>query len=414
MKILMVNKYHYLRGGSEKYYFELAELLKEHGHEVAFFSMEDDKNIHTNNKEYFTEPIDLNNGSKLKAIEVIYSKANKKIMEKALEEFKPDIVHLNNFQRQLSASIITPIKQKNIPIVYTAHDLQAICPAILMLDNNKNICEKCINSKYSNCIENKCIKNSKLKSILGAIEAKYYDNKKVYTKKIDTIITPSNFLKNKLIEKGIDSNKINVLNNFISIQENPKTENNSDDYALYFGRLSIEKGIMNLIEAFKNIDVHKLLIAGTGPEEENIKKIIKENKLENKIELLGFLQNETMKDYIRRARFIIVPSICYDNFPYSVLESQIMGKPVIGAKIGGIPELIEDMENGLLYDYNDIKGLTEKINILFKDDSLLHNMESKLKKQAKEKYSKEQYYNSIIKIYQNLLTERKTKWQKKN
>lgn len=414
MKILMVNKFHYLRGGSEKYYFELAELLKEHGHEVAFFSMKDKKNIHTNNKEYFTKPVNLNGDSKLKAIQIIYSKANKNIMEKALEEFKPDIVHLNNFQRQLSASIITPINKKNIPIVYTAHDLQAVCPAISMLDNNKKICEKCINGKYKNCIKNKCIKNSKLKSILGAIEAKYYDNQKIYTKKIDKIITPSNFLKNKLVEKGIDSSKINVLNNFINIREDYKTENDTGDYALYFGRLSIEKGIINLIESFKDIDGHKLLIAGTGPEEENIKRLIKENKLENKIELLGFLQKETMQDYIKKARFIIVPSICYDNFPYSILEAQVMGKPVIGAKIGGIPELIEDMKNGLLYEYNDINGLTEKIDMLFKNDNLLHSMESNLKERAEEKYSKEKYYNSIIKIYQNLLVEGKLKWQKKN
>ena len=412
MKILMVNKFHYLRGGSEKYYFELAELLKEYGHEVAFFSMENEKNIHTNNREYFTKSIDLNNSrSKLKALEIIYSRANKKIMERALEEFKPDIVHLNNFQRQLSASILTPIKKRNIPIVYTAHDLQAICPAILMLDTNKNICEKCINGNYKNCIKNKCIKNSKLKSILGVIEAKYYDNQEIYTKKINTIITPSNFLKNKLIEKGIDSNKIEVINNFINEQEEIEIEERLGDYALYFGRLSVEKGIMNLIEAFKNIDNHKLIIAGTGPEEESIKKIINRNKLESKIELLGFLQKETIKEYIKKARFVIVPSICYDNFPYSILEAQLMGKPVIGAKIGGIPELISNEENGLLYEYNNIKELTEKINILFKDDILLHKLEDNLNKNVEEKYSKQRYYNKIIKIYQNLLLERKTKWQ---
>ena len=142
MKILMVNKFHYLKGGSEKYYFELAELLKENGHEVAFFSMKDEKNIKTDCKEYFVEPIDLNTGSKLKALDVIYSKENKKKMEEALDEFKPDLVHLNNFQRQLSASIIDPIKRRNIPIVFTAHDVQAICPAIIMMDNDKNICER--------------------------------------------------------------------------------------------------------------------------------------------------------------------------------------------------------------------------------------------------------------------------------
>ena len=188
MKVLLVNKFHYLKGGSEKYYFELGKLLKEHGHEVAYFSMKDEKNITTGDKEYFVEPIDLNKGSKLKALDVIYSKKNKKKMEEALDEFKPDIVHLNNFQRQLSASIIDPIKKKNIPIVFTAHDVQAICPAITMLDNEKNICEKCMHGKYMNCIKKKCNKGSTLKSIIGALEGYFYRINKIYTKKIDCII----------------------------------------------------------------------------------------------------------------------------------------------------------------------------------------------------------------------------------
>ena len=157
MRILLANKFHYLKGGSEKYYFELGKLLKEHGHQIAFFSMQNDKNIKTNEKEYLVDEIDLNVGSKLKAIDVIYSRKNKKEMLKAIKDFQPDIIHLNNFQRQLSESIVEAAKEKNIPVVFTAHDLQAICPSITMLDNNKNICELCKNGKYLNCIKKKCV-----------------------------------------------------------------------------------------------------------------------------------------------------------------------------------------------------------------------------------------------------------------
>ena len=141
MKILLANKFHWNKGGSEKYYFELGQLLKEHGHEVAYFSMKNEKNIATGDKEYFVEEIDLNTGSKLKALDVIYSKANYKKMIEAIEDFKPDVIHVNNFQRQLSASIIKAANDKNIPVVFTAHDVQAICPAITMMDNDKNVCE---------------------------------------------------------------------------------------------------------------------------------------------------------------------------------------------------------------------------------------------------------------------------------
>lgn len=402
MKILLVNKFHYLKGGSEKYYFELANLLKEKGHEIAFFSMLNDKNIKTGEKEYFVEEIDLNTGSKLKALDVIYSKENKKKMTQALEDFKPDIVHLNNFQRQLSESIVEAIKEKNIPIVFTAHDVQAVCPAILMLDNNKEVCELCKNGKYINCIKKGCVKNSKLKSILGAVEARYYRIKKVYNKKISYIITPSEFYKQKLVEDGIKENKIEAIHNFIDVsQYNLKTED--EGYALYVGRLSKEKGILNLIEAFSSLQNKKLYIAGDGPEKEKIERIIKDRHLENDIKLLGYLSQDQVKEYIRKSRFVVVPSIWYENCPYSVLETLAIGKSVIGADIAGIPELVQDKVNGLTYRYDDIRELEEKMKLLFENKELAEEYGKNAKEIAKKEYSKEEYYNKIIKIYEKLI-----------
>ena len=402
MKILMVNKFHYLKGGSEKYYFELAELLKENGHEVAFFSMKDEKNIKTDCKEYFVEPIDLNTGSKLKALDVIYSKENKKKMEEALEEFKPDIVHLNNFQRQLSASIIDPIKKRNIPIVFTAHDVQAICPAIIMMDNDKNICEKCMKGKYLNCIKKKCNKGSTLKSIVGALEGYYYRTKNIYTKKIDFIITPSEFYRGKMIEDGIPGNKIKALHNFVELKDYD-LDVIDDGYALYFGRLSKEKGILNLIEAFTKLKEGKLYIAGEGPEKETIENIIKENKLEDRVKLLGFLNSDQMKETIRKCKFVVVPSIWYENCPYSVMETLAIGKPVIGADIGGIPELVINDRSGLTYKYDSVEELSNKMKELFKNEELVKEFGTNAKKQANELYGKDVYYKNIMSIYEKLV-----------
>lgn len=412
MKILIVNKFHYLKGGSEKYYFDLAKLLEENGHKVAFFSMKNEKNVKTGNKEYFVEEINLNSNNKLKALEVIYSKKNKKKMEEALDDFKPDIVHLNNFQRQLSASIIKPIKKRNIPIVFTAHDVQAICPAITMLDSNKNICEACINGKYINCVNKKCVKNSKLKSVLGAIEGRYYRFKKIYKKQIDYIITPSEFYKKKLIEDGINANKIRALHNFIDIKQYD-VETEDKGYALYFGRLSKEKGILNLIKAFSKINGGELYIAGEGEEKENIEKLINENRLNDRVKLLGFLNSEQMKEYIRKCKFIIVPSIWYENCPYSILETLAIGKPVIGANIAGIPELVKDNVNGFTYEYHNVEQLTKKIKDLFDNKSLTKKFSENSKKLCKDLYSKENYYNEIMNIYNSLLKE-KNKWLKRN
>ncbi len=406
MKILLVNKFHWNKGGSEKYYFELGQLLKEHGHEVAYFSMKDEKNISTGDKEYFVESSDMNSKNIFKAFDVVYSKKNKKVMEEALKEFKPDIVHLNNFQRQLSSSIIEPCKKRNIPMIFTAHDAQTICPAITMMDSDKNLCEKCMNGHYSNCIKKRCIKNSTLKSILGAIENYYYRKSKIYFKTIDYIITPSEFYRRKFIEDGIDEKKIISLHNSIYINDYD-IETEDEGYALYFGRLSREKGILNLIKAFSKLDTGLLYIAGEGPEKEAIERIIKENNLSNRVKLLGFLNKEEMIEVIRKCKFVVVPSVCYENCPYSILETLAIGKPVIASNVGGIPELIVDHENGFIYQYNDIVELRNKILLLFDDENLVKKMSKKSKEFAEKYYNTEHYYNEIFKIYLRLYEKKK-------
>lgn len=402
MRILLVNKFHWNKGGSEKYYFELGQLLKEHGNMVAYFSMKDDRNVKTGDKEYFVESSDMNSKNVTKALDVIYSKANKKVMEKALDEFEPDIVHLNNFQRQLSASIIEPCVKRGIPVVFTAHDVQAICPAITMMDPDRNPCKLCICGKYGNCFKKKCIKNSTLKSLLGSIEGNYYRNHKIYTDKINYIITPSEFFRNMFIDDGVSPDKIKALHNSIEMKDyDIKTKD--DGYALYFGRLSREKGILNLLNAFAKLDKGLLYIAGEGPEEETIKEIIKENKLEDRIKLLGFLNKKEMTEATSKCKFVVVPSTGYENCPYSLLEALAIGKPVIGSNMGGIPELINDNENGFIFKYNDIDDLSKKMKLLFEDEKLVKKFSKKSKELAKENYSREKYYKDLMDIYEKVI-----------
>ena len=400
MRILLVNKFHYLRGGSEKYYFELAQLLKSKGHTVGFFSMKHEENITTGDAEYFVEEIDLNTGSKLKALDVIYSQENKRLMAKALEEFKPDIVHINNFQRQLSASIIDAIKKKNIPIVMTAHDLNPICPASIMLYNGE-VCDDCITKGYAQCIKKKCVKGSTLKSTLGVMEKKYYDIHKVF-RKIDCIISPSEFNKNQLVNGKLKYNEIVTLHNFVN--ESGHNEYVLGDYAFYLGRLSKEKGILNLIEAIGDIPNAKLLIAGDGPERERIEAYISEHKLDGRITLLGYQNQDSIHKYITNSRFVVIPSICNENCPYSVLEAMEIGKPIVASRIGGIPELIADGENGYLYKADDINELKEKLTLLLDNDDKVNHFAQKSRELYESYYSPDSYYNELIKIYNKVMS----------
>ena len=273
-------------------------------------------------------------------------------------------------------------------------------------NENKNICELCKNGNYINCIKKKCIKSSLLKSILGAVETKYYRNKKVYTKKIDKIVTPSKFYKKQLIDYGVDENKIIAMPNFLDIDKY-NIETRDDGYALYFGRLSKEKGILNLLEAFSYIENQKLYIAGDGPEKEKIEKIIKDRHLENNVKLLGFLNEKEMQEAIANSKFVVLPSIWYDNCPYSILETLTIGKPVIGSDIGGIPELVKNKQNGLIFKHDDIRELEEKMKLLFENNELVEEYSKNAKKIAQKEYSKEEYYNKMIKIYEDVLGDRK-------
>lgn len=399
MRILLVNKFHWPKGGSETYYFELGKMLKEHGHEVAYFSMQNKNNITTGDKEYFVKEFDGNGKNIFKFFDAIYSRENKKKMEQALDDFKPDIVHINLFQRHLTFSIINPIKKRNIPIVYTAHDLQSVCPASAMLSNGK-VCNKCLNSNKFHCLTKKCVKNSTLKSLLCSIEATIYKRKHIYDK-FNLIISPSSFVGNIIKKDGIKSN-IKVLHNYVDV-DNKSDEYNDENYAFYFGRLSIDKGIMNLLEAFSKQAEGKLLIAGDGPEKEKILKYIKTNNLNDRVKLVGFVKHKQILEYIKNSSFVIVPSICYDNCPFSVLESLSVGKCVIGAEIGGIPELIENGKNGYLYQHDNITQLSEIISKMFKNKNLRKKMSLYSLKYDRPKYSKENYYAELEKIYNSLV-----------
>lgn len=407
MKILMINKFFYIKGGSETYYFSFKKLLEENGHEVIDFSMEDEKNFYSSYSKYFVHNIDYNKKqnilTKIKlGIKIIYSNEAKNNLEKLIQQTRPDVAHLHIFQHQLTTSVIDVLKKYNIPIVYTAHDLKMVCPNYKMLDNESNICEKCKNGKYYNCLKNKCIKKNYIKSFIGMSEAYFNKYRKSY-EKIDYIITPSKFYREKFIEFGLDANKIEHISNFLDETEIEYEKIPNSNYYLYFGRLSEEKGIMTLIKAVQNTKV-ELKIVGTGPEEENIKKYISKNNLTN-IKLYGFKTGKDLYTFVANAKCVIIPSEWYENGPYSAIETLKLGVPLIGANIGGIPELIKD--NGFVFKSGDVKDLEKVIKRfenLNQEELKQYGLNSK--KIFDDIYNAQNHYMRMIKIY-NEVTKQK-------
>ena len=203
--MLMINKFLYPRGGAETYCFELGKYLKSKGHQVQFFGMQDKKNIFGNEEGMCVSNVDFKNISIKKIFypfRIIYSLEAKNKIKKLLKKYRPDIIHLNNYNFQITPSILYEIRKHNIPVVSTLHDFQIVCPNHMMyIEHENRICEECRGGQYGSCIKNKCIHNSRIKSIIGAFE-RYIYNKllKINDKCIDYYIAPSNFLKNKIMK----------------------------------------------------------------------------------------------------------------------------------------------------------------------------------------------------------------------
>ena len=365
MRILMVNKFLYPRGGSESYMLYLAEYLKRCGHEVEYFGMYDEKNTVGNSAELYTQNMDFHGKGLdrfLYPFKIIYSfEAKKKIM-KVIDNFKPDIVHMNNINFQLTPSIIYGVKKKGIPLVQTVHDYQMICPNHLLYNFEKNIpCEKCVKGSHMNCIKNKCIHGSLVKSILGVIEAKLYSWRKTY-KKVDLFVCPSNFLENKLLSaKEFYKGKTVTIHNFIDKQKFAGNNRMEDSYIVYVGRLSKEKSIENIAGAAKLLPEYNFAVAGSGPDEGMLKDI-------PNVKLAGFLTGDKLTRLVGNAKLLLLPSVCYENCPLSILEAHCMGVPVVTMNSGGMAELVKDGVTGTLVDEPTPEGIASKIKETVEND----------------------------------------------
>ena len=370
MKILMINKFLHPNGGSETYIFRLGDSLTARGHEVQYFGMEHEGRCVGNRVNAYTSDMDFHGGSKLAKltypIKTIYSSEARRKLRLVLEDFQPDVCHLNNFNYQLTPSILLEIakwRKEGHPcrVVYTAHDLQLVCPNHMC--NNPNTgenCEKCLGGHFENCALGRCIHGSLAKSAIGTLEAMLWNGCGVY-KNIDVMICCSEFLKRKMDSNPLFAGKTLALHNFVDKAEKQETE--KQNYVLYFGRFSREKGIDTLIQVCKELPEIPFVFAGTGPLEEELAGV-------PNIQNVGFQRGQDLETLIRQARFSVYPSQWYENCPFSVMESQLYGTPVLGADIGGIPELIEEGKTGELFESGNAAQLKEKIKMLWENRDL--------------------------------------------
>ncbi len=371
-KILIVNWTWYPSGGDWTYIDNICRFYESRGHEVIPFSMKDDRNFNTPFARYFVSNIDYKNLNRNKnpisAVKVfrnsLYSTEAKRNIRLLLAENKIDIVHLNNIHHYLTpGSIIPEIKKHNIPILWTLHDYSILCPNTTFISNNR-VCERCKGERYYNCITHICKKGSFFASSVAAMES--YVNKWLDPYKyVDCFLCPSSFIADKFIQFGYDEKKIIALYNPFDVstlggilpQKNTKRK-----YIVYVGNILKVKGVFTLVEAVKELNTD-LYVIGDGEALPELKDFVEKNNITN-VFFLGRKPKQEALSYVKGAEFMVVPSEWYENLPYSLVEALLLAKPVLGARIGGIPELVIDGKTGYLFEPGNKKEIIAKLGYM--------------------------------------------------
>ena len=401
MKILMVNKFLYPRGGAETYMLRIGEQLRRMGHQVEYFGMFDEQNTVANSAGQYTFHMDFRGKSPARLLypfQIIYSLEAKRKIERVLDAFRPDVVHMNNINFQLTPSIIDPVKDRGIPLVQTVHDYQMICPNHLLYNlREANTCQRCIRGSKWNCAKYGCIHGSRIKSVIGSLEAVFYRWRGTY-KKVDRYICPSRFLEAKLQESSdLYRGKTEVLQNFIELpaQVPEQVAPSGDPYVVFAGRLDREKGVYLLAEAAKLASEVRFVVAGRGAAEEALRGL-------PNVELAGFLTGGELQKLMARAQAAVVPSIWFENCPLSILEAQTLGTPVITMNMGGMAELVEDGVTGTLVPEPTPEALAGAIRRTLSDPEHLAQMARNCVNGRKNLMTLDRYCGRLVQLYHGL------------
>lgn len=404
MKILQINKFFFVNGGSSRCFFEVSKALRLYGHKVAYFSMINPNKQNSEWSKYFVsiityEKLDIRRLPSI-LVRMFYSFEARKKISRLLDEFKPDIAHSHNIYHHISPSIIFEIKRRKIPIIQTLHDYHLIAPNYNLFHDNK-ICEITKPNIFYKALFHKCVKNSYFFSLAEVIE-KYFHHWLGWERNyIDYFIAPSMFMRKKLIEYGLPKEKIIHLPHFIdSTKYKPNYE--IGNYILYFGRLSPEKGIKYLIQVMKLLPKIKLIIAGRGSQEQELRMMNQELGNKN-VEFVGFQEGARLKKLIAGSRFTILPSVWFENSPNSILESYACGKPVLGSRIGGIPEILHNMVNGIFFEPGNEDDLADKIDTLWNNPALCKKLGKNAREYVEKNFGPEEHYECLMDIYKKAI-----------
>jgi len=401
MKILSCNQNYFIRGGSDKYFFDMNQLLEKEGHNVIPFTAHSPKNVDSDYSNYFPQSADFDNPSIFDVYNYVYNRQANKNIQLLLDSQSPDIAHLHIYYGKLTSAILSPLKKRGIPIIQTLHEYKLVCPVYTMYKDG--LCHKCSGGKFYNCLLNKCNRNSLTRSMLSTIES-YFSSLMGAWKDIDAFICVSDYQKEQLMLMGLEETKLHTIHNFVDSDLFTPTYKNKG-YFLYYGRIEEVKGLKVLVDAFRAIkskSTCRLLIVGDGSYKKELQDYCKKALIEN-VEFHPHYDFNELKPIIENSIATVMPSLWYETFGLTVLESYSAGKPVIASSIGGMTETVIDNETGFLVEPGNSEQIAEKMQYLLSNPEATIELGKKAKNRVDEFFSKQVHLNKIEQLYTKVL-----------
>jgi len=410
MRIVQVNKFHYLKGGAERYYLDLSEALARAGHAVSHLAMAHPRNLPAGPGDRFVREVDYRRrGSPWERVRqglrsIHNAEAAALARGLAANGSRPEVAHLHNIYHQLSPSVVTAFARARIPLVQTLHDYKLVCPGYLLLTEGR-ICERCRGGRYYEAVRHRCLLQSRGASLVGAVEAYVHGGLRTYSR-VRRFLCPSRFLLEKMASFGVPRARLVHLPYFLPagryrVEPPPARDPDRPLVAVYVGRLSREKGIAVLVEAMSLLPPGRLRleVLGEGPLREALEERARATCPDGRVRFVGYRQGEELFDAIRAASFAVVPSEWYENLPYSVLEPFALARPVVGARIGGIPELVRDGETGRTHDPGDPRALAEALLWMTGPEADLVGMGSQARRRIEVEHAEGVHLDRLLAVY---------------
>lgn len=416
MKVLLIDVYNYRKGGAESVCFNTASLLEANGHSTVRFTLKWPDNEPSAYESYFAESKDTRRGPVRQfrnMMNYFYHSEAARNLDRLLRDERPDIAHIHLMWGQITGSILPVLRRHGVPVVYTVHDYRLVCPAYTFRNGRGQVCEQCGGGAFWHCFTNNCCKGNRLFSAVMAAEQYFRNAFFNPARYIDGFIYVSDFareIQERYMPAAAAVKSVRLYNFTMSQADSPKRRA-PRPYFLYFGRLSYEKGVATLLEAFTDKPAARLLLVGTGPEEMQLKRFAADRKMDN-VEFIGYKKGSELTELVAGADFVIVPSEWYENNPMTVVEAYAVGTPVIGARIGGIPEIVADARvrsglqpTGYVFKSGDAGSLREAVGAAMAlSDSEYEALSAGAIAFARQNFDSTVYYRRLIEFYDGLLS----------